>query len=306
MALGLHHLRYVVVIAEERNVTRAARRLHLSQPSLSAALRDVERQVGADLFLRRPWGMALTPAGEAFVAEARRAVDAAEAAVTDARRAARGARKHLRVGFIVGTQVELTSQIVAAFRSRHPEVALNPVEHTFADPSAGLRSEQVEVAFVMPPFISTGLVLEELLTAPRVAVLSSSHPLAERGQISIRELFDEPWIYADTDDDVCRSYWLAMEHRTSPPILGEGTRTIDRFIQLAMAGEVVGLAADWVRTAFTRPGLAFIRVPDVAPAMTALGWRADASAGLVADFVDTARAVRDAASDPNLQRFAGR
>lgn len=64
MALGLHHLRYVVVIAEEGNVTRAAQRLRLSQPSLSAALRDVERQVGADLFLRRPWGMVLTPAGE--------------------------------------------------------------------------------------------------------------------------------------------------------------------------------------------------------------------------------------------------
>jgi DNA-binding transcriptional LysR family regulator len=233
MALGLHHLRYVVVIAEEGNVTRAARRLHLSQPSLSAALREVERQVGTDLFVRHPWGMALTPAGEAFVAEARAAIGAADAAVTEARRAARGARQHLRVGFIVGTQVELTSQIVAAFRDRHPEVALDPVEHTFADPSAGLRSQQVDVAFVMPPFVSTGLVLEELLTAPRVAVLASSHPLAGRDFVEIGELFGEPWIYADTDDEVCRSYWLAMEHRTSPPILGEGTRTIDRFIQLA-------------------------------------------------------------------------
>jgi DNA-binding transcriptional LysR family regulator len=296
MALGLHHLRYVVVIAEEGNVTRAAQRLRLSQPSLSAALRDVERQVGADLFLRRPWGMVLTPAGEAFVAEARVAVDAADAAMTEARRAARGARHRLRVGFIVGTQVELTSQIVAAFRQHHPDLGVDPVEHTFSDPSAGLRTGQVDVAFVMPPFVSDGLVLEELLSAPRVAVLASTHPLARRGCVAVRELFDEPWIYADTDDEVCRSYWLAMEHRTSPPILGEGTRTIDRFIQLAMAGEVVGLAADWVRTAFTRPGLTFVPVTDVAPATTALGWRVDTHNPLVDAFIDIARSVRDAPS----------
>jgi len=94
----------------------------------------------------------------------------------------------------------------------------------------------------MPPFHHHGLRFETLYSAPRVAVLPSAHPLATRPSISVRELFDEPWIVADTDDDVCRDFWLAASHRSDPPLLGAATRSIDKFIQLVAAGEVLGLA----------------------------------------------------------------
>ncbi len=190
---------------------------------------------------------------------------------------------------IVGRSPEKTQAVA----ERVEAAAGEPVEMHCADFP---RLDQVRALGATLAAAHPGLVLEELLSAPRVAVLASTHPLARRDCVAVRELFDEPWIYADTEDEVCRSYWLAMEHRTNPPILGEGTRTIDRFIQLAMAGEVVGLAADWVRTAFTRPGLTFVPVSDVAPATTALGWRADTHNPLVDAFIDIARSVRDAPS----------
>jgi eukaryotic-like serine/threonine-protein kinase len=77
----LRHLRYFVAIAEEGHVGRAAERLHVSQPSLSAQIHDLERELGAPLFERTPRGMSLTPAGRKFLAHARRTLQAAEHAV---------------------------------------------------------------------------------------------------------------------------------------------------------------------------------------------------------------------------------
>jgi DNA-binding transcriptional LysR family regulator len=292
MPIGLHHLRYFVAVAEEGHVTRAAQRLHMAQPSLSAQIRYLERQVGGPLFRRHARGVELTPAGEAFLAAAREALSAADAAVDAARRAAQPS--HLRLGLIVGTQIEVTSTVLYAYRSRHPEVTLDLVEHSFADPSAGLNGGEVDVAFVMPPFAQEGLRFETLWSAPRVAVLPASHPLAGRAEVSVGELFDEPWIVADTDDEVCRDWWLATAHRTAPPRLGPRTRSIDKFIQLVAAREVVGLAADWVEPAFTRPGIAFVTVVDVEPATTAVAWRPGAPHPLVDGFVALARQIRDA------------
>ena len=294
MAIGLHHLRYFVVVAEEGHVSRAASRLHIAQPSLSAQIRYLEEQLGVQLFLRHPRGMQLTPAGKAFLEQARASLDAADAAVEAARRAARGDASRLAVGLIVGTQIPLTSRILSTFRESHPRVTLDLREYNFSDPSAGLNGGEVDLAFVMPPIHHSGLCIEELYEAPRLAVISSGHPLAGRRSISVTELFDDPWIVCETSDAVCRDYWLAMEHRTAPPELGFATRSLDKFIQLAMAGQVVGLAASWVEPVFSRPGISFLPVTDVAPATTALGWPPDAENPLVARFVEIARRVRDA------------
>ena len=273
MPIGLHHLRYFVTVAEEGNVSRAADRLHIAQPSLSAQIKYLENHLGTQLFRRHPRGVELTRAGALFLVEARKSIQAADAAVAAARTASRDEAGRLRIGFIVGTQVAPTSGILRAFRERYPGVELDLAEHTFADPSAGLNDGQVDVAFVMPPISHHGLSFDEICHVPRVAVVSETHPLAKRATISVRELLDDPWIVAETGDTVCRDFWLATSHRGGKPArLGHTTTSIDKFIQLAVAGEVVGLAAAWVEQAFARPGVRFLPVTDVEPAVTALAW----------------------------------
>jgi DNA-binding transcriptional LysR family regulator len=290
MSIGLHHLRYFVAVAEEGNVSRAADRLRIAQPSLSAQIRYLEKHLGTPLFRRHSRGVELTRAGELFLAEACKSIQAADAAVAAARSAARGEVGRIRIGFIVGTQVRETSRILRAFRERCPGVDLELAEYTFADPSAGLNDGEVDVAFVMPPISHNGLSFEEVDYVPRVAVVSEAHPLAHRGIISVRELFDDPWIVAQTDDPICRDYWLAMDHRGgAPPKLGPATTSIDKFIQLVVAGEVVGLAAAWAEDAFSRPGVRFVPVSDVEPAVTALAWRPSAGNPLIERFLDVAR-----------------
>src|SRR6266508_2036112 len=91
MPVGLHHLRYFVAVAEESNVSRAADRLHVAQPSLSAQIKYLEDHLGTPLFRRHPRGVELTRAGALSLAEARKSVQAADAAVAAARTAARAA-----------------------------------------------------------------------------------------------------------------------------------------------------------------------------------------------------------------------
>jgi DNA-binding transcriptional LysR family regulator len=274
MPVGLHHLRYFVAVAEEGNVSRAADRLRIAQPSLSAQIKYLERHIGTPLFQRHSRGVELTRAGALFLADARKSIKAADAAVAAARAASHDEAGTLRVGFIVGTQVEPTSRILSAFRQRYPAATLELTECNFSDPSAGLNSGDVDIAFIMPPITHNGLGIREIYHVPRVAVISAGHRLASRATISVHELFDDPWIVAETSDTICRDFWLATGHRAGrPPKLGQTTKSIDKFIQLAIAGQVVGLAAAWVEDAFARTGIRFIPVIDVEPAVTAIAWR---------------------------------
>src|SRR6185369_9605213 len=101
MAVELRHLRYFVAVAETGSLTEAAeRRLHTSQPSLSRQLRDLELEVGAQLMIRGPRGVTLTPAGRAFLDHARLALLQASEAVAGARRAVRPVKASFSVGFL--------------------------------------------------------------------------------------------------------------------------------------------------------------------------------------------------------------
>src|SRR5438045_9315751 len=98
MRMELRHLRYFVAVAEERHVTRAAARLGIQQPPLSQQIRALETELELQLFRRKPRGVGLTPAGEAFLAEARIVRERAEQAVLAARRAASGQAGRLGLG----------------------------------------------------------------------------------------------------------------------------------------------------------------------------------------------------------------
>ncbi len=187
----LRELRYFIAVAEELNFTRAAARLGLAQPPLSAAIGKLERKLGVRLLERTSRRVALTPAGAVLLEQGRIAVEAVGAAVERTRRA--GTRpSRLTVAVKPGTGIDLLQKIIQRY-AQDPQV---PEAHLLfghpGGPAAAVRGGAADVAILRAPFDQRGLDTELLLTEPRVAVLPARHHLAGRTELRRADLAGEP------------------------------------------------------------------------------------------------------------------
>ena len=126
--MDLKQLRYFVVVAEERSVTRAAVRLHLTQPPLSAQLARLEHELGAELFVRHRRGVELTEAGRELLGHAKRLLAGIDAATDSVRRLGEGRAGRLTVAFVSATAPTVLAPLLGRFHGDRPDVALDFVE----------------------------------------------------------------------------------------------------------------------------------------------------------------------------------
>ena len=189
MSVELRLMRYVIAVAEEGSFQRAAERLHMAQPPLSRQIRQVERQLGVDLFHRRP--TRLTEPGRVFVASAREVLAEAERAVARTRQAARAEVGVVRVGYGPTTAWEEMPRLVAAMRDEHPGVELETRETWDAELEAALRDGALDVGLgrhlPVPPRFATQTLRRERFAV----VVGDEHPLAQRATVALRDLRGE-------------------------------------------------------------------------------------------------------------------
>ena len=174
----LRHLRYFVAVAEELNFSRAARRLRMAQPPLSAAIRQLEAELGTDLFRRSSREVALTEAGRVLLDGARRTLAEAERALSATRRAGAGELGSLRIGFSWSARFETLPALGRAFRARRPDVELLTEEMWNARMIEALRAGAIDLAVALSPQISDGLTYTPIRSERVVAILSSNHARA--------------------------------------------------------------------------------------------------------------------------------
>jgi LysR family transcriptional regulator, benzoate and cis,cis-muconate-responsive activator of ben and cat genes len=191
----LRHLRYFVAVAEELNFSRAAERLHMAQPPLSLAIRQLERELGAELFQRSTREVTLTEPGRAFLEGARRTLAEAERAVVSAKRAAAGDVGKLRLAFSWSARYETLPALGQAFRARHPDVELLAQEMWNAQMLPALRSGAVDVALALCPEVAADTVREVIRAEPVVAVLGAGHALAGEEAIALSALAEEEFVF---------------------------------------------------------------------------------------------------------------
>jgi len=286
----LRVLRYFVAVAEELHFGRAAARLRIAQPSLSVQIRKLEHSLGAQLLVRTSRHVELTPAGEVLLAEAKKLLVSAERLAAATREAANGMRGTLVVGFQANAAAELTPKILSAFQARFPRIQVEMRSHDFADPYVGLSTGSVDVAFVRPPvLLQDWLALETLFVEPRVLVVSSDHPIAERPRISVADVVNEPFV-ARRAPEHWRDFWLATDVRDAHPVrLGAEVATVDECFEAILSRRGMAFTQASTQRFYDRPGLAFIPVTDVPPSPLAIAWRKDMETPPVRDFVETAR-----------------
>jgi DNA-binding transcriptional LysR family regulator len=180
--MDLRHLRYFLVVAEERHITRAAARLGLQQPPLSQQIHALEKELGTKLFTRLPRGVELTPAGEGFLEEARAVLSGVERAAARARAAAMGQRGRISIGLTTSASLhpEVT-RMLRAYAESHAAVALDLHANSAAGLTEALLRQDVQAAIIRAAVARPAdLVFRELTREEMLIALPADHRLLSR------------------------------------------------------------------------------------------------------------------------------
>jgi DNA-binding transcriptional LysR family regulator len=198
----LRHLRYFIAAAEEENVSRAALKLHVSQPALSRQIRDLEDELRFALFQRTAKSVQLTDAGRAFLVEARDVLKRADDAVDRARAIAAGGRGELHIGYAPSPTARILPTTLRAFQARMSKVRVRLHDLSSEEMVAGLRDGQIEAAVLVRPTraMLRGLRFEELARDPICLAVPPKHPLARHRTITIAEVAREPLVVFSRKD----------------------------------------------------------------------------------------------------------
>ncbi|MFB6618769.1 LysR family transcriptional regulator [Streptomyces sp. NPDC085524] len=277
--MELRTLRYFVAVAEELHFGRAATRLHMSQPPLSRAVKQLEAEVGARLFTRSPTGVTLTPVGTVLLDEARALLDHADRVRVRVSAAAGAAT--ITIGILGDGTDPGVSRLAAAFRRSRPGIDVRIREADLSDPTCGLRAGLVDVALTRAPFDETALTVRTLRADPVGVVLRADDPLARRDGLQLAELSDRRWFrFPQGTDPVWQSYWNGGMPRGGPVV-----RAVQECVQAVLWNGTVGLAPLGHELS---PELVVVPLIDMPPSRVVAAWNEGDTNPLIRSFIETA------------------
>jgi DNA-binding transcriptional LysR family regulator len=291
--MELRHLRYFVAVADAENVSRAALKLHVSQPGLSRQIRDLEEELGFALFTRDAKSLRLTEAGRAFQGEARAVLERVGEALKTARAVAAGAGGELHIGYAPSLMVRLLPPALRAFQAGPPQARALLHDLSTEEMLAGLRDGALQIAFpARPPRAALrGLRFEELLRDSLCLAVAPKHPLARRRTVSLAEVAREPLIaysrkeYPEYHDSLAE---LFANVKIKPQIAGEHDG-VTSLIAAVEAGGGVALVTESV-VCLTGPRLKLIPLsPSPEPIVIGAAWPASGLTPAAKRFLDFAR-----------------
>lgn len=191
-SIDLRQFRYFLAVSETLNVGRAAVRLHISQPPLSRQIRQLEDQLGVDLFVRTPTGMTLTKAGLAFLPEVRRTLAQAEKSVSVAKAAGGVQSDRFVVGYTTVFDRSAIPDVLDRLQMQCPDCRITSKGKHSISLVRDIRNGSMDVAFIGLHTEARGLRVETVLEQPLMVALPSRHPLARKRRIGFDDLRDAP------------------------------------------------------------------------------------------------------------------
>lgn len=267
MSIELRHLRCFLAIAEESSVTRAAVRLHLTQPAVSRTLAALEKHLGARLADRSTHHLTLTAEGRAFRDKAAVAV----AAFDEALDADHLRRRPLRLGHAWSALGPYTTPLLRRWQREHPCTPLELLR--IDDRTAGLARGEVDAALLRGPVETPGLVKTPLFVEDRMGAVPSDGPLAARTSLTLADLAPEVLLVNTVSGTATPALW--------PPGTGPArTMTVtntDDWLTAIAAAHGVGVTGTSTAAVHPHPGVAYVPLTDAPPLQVFLAWRAGAS-----------------------------
>jgi DNA-binding transcriptional LysR family regulator len=292
MQLELRHLRYFLAVAEELNFSRAAERLHIAQPALSAQIRSLETQLGTELFSRTTRKVDLTPAGELLLADAREIVERADRAAAKVAAAARGDRGTLRVAFAAHGAGETSNEIFRRFAEEYPGIDVVLVESATLEGLQQLVADhEADAAFAWLPVLNDELESEIVFSEPKAVAMHPEHLLAAQEEVRPEDLESEPIVSSwEHYSPATTAYSLAPFRRERSEIDLHAT-SVDACLSLVARGVAVYVVPESAQRFYGRPDVVYRPLTRVEPASVALVWHRETQNAAVAPFVEIARQV---------------
>lgn len=221
--MDVSKLRYFIAVAEERNISRAAARLHISQPPLTRHIQTLEEDLGVQLFKRTSWGVELTQAGEILLADAHNIRSLVDQATDRVQRAGKGQVGRLDIGVFGSGALQIVPEILSAYTGAYPavKIVLHNTHRTLQ--IEALRQGRALIAFdrYLPaePDVATEVVAHE----PFMVALNTRNPLAAQDEVAIEQLGDEQLVIGGAPGSDTSSIILGLcrAHGVEPRIVQE-------------------------------------------------------------------------------------
>jgi LysR family transcriptional regulator, benzoate and cis,cis-muconate-responsive activator of ben and cat genes len=291
--MELRHLRYFVAVAEEENVSRAALKLHVSQPGISRQIHDLEDEIGFQLFERSAKSVRLTGAGKVFLTEAKSVLQHTDDAVKKARAAAGGTNGEINVGYAPSLTIQILPQALRKFQEKFPGVRVALHDLSTEEMLAQLGEKKLQVALtVRPPAkLLRGLNFEELARYAACVAVAPKHPLAKSKSISLEQISREPLIAYSRKD--YPEYHEMLEKLFAPVgrmprIVGEHDG-VSSIVAAVEAGRGFALVPSCVAS-MVGPRLKLLPLKPALPAVLVVAiWRKESETDLVKHFIAAAR-----------------
>jgi len=281
MTIELRHLRGFAAIAEEGNLTRAAARLHLTQPALTRTLQQLEAHLGTRLVDRSTHHLMLTPAGHAF----RRKAVAALAAVDHALDPSQSRALPLRFGHAWSALGAHTTTLLRRWKRAHPETPLELLR--LDERTAGLDRGAVDIAVVRIVTDVPGVRSVRLTTEARMAVVADNSPLAGRSTLSLADLAVRPVALNTATGSTTLGLWPLGE----APSQIVPVKNTDDWLAIITAGDAVGVTAAATSAMHPNPAVRYIPLTDAPPVEVFLAWHEPLTHPAVPDLIALAHEV---------------
>jgi DNA-binding transcriptional LysR family regulator len=239
--MNLNHLRAFVAVADSLSFSRAAKRLHVSQPALSNQIKLLEEDLGAKLFERNRRSVSLTNAGKEILDDAERLLSTADEIRQRVRRISGGAAGALRIGFVASATTDIIPRMTVAFRKNFPEVSLELKNLPTVPQIDALRQRTLDAGIVRLPLGQGDIEVLPLASEPFAIVVSKQHAAAG-SKITVRDLAGEPFVcYSERLAPAFFQHWTGLCRKAGfTPRIVQEVAEMETALALVSAG--VGVA----------------------------------------------------------------
>ena len=292
--MELRHLRYFLAVAEELHFARAAERLHIEQSPLSRAIRELEEELGAQLFVRTSRSTRLTLAGKLLMENAPRVLLALDQARESVKAAANGFHGRLRVALSDGITPSRLPALLARCREEDPEIEIRLFEVPLAQQLSGLRDDLYDAGFSMADEVGDGIIIEPAWEDELMVAMPARHELLAHRRVPLDEVLQHPLVLGDPA--VCEGHAKQIDRilrkQDREPLIEQYVATFDVMMTFVSAGLALGLAGAAHIASSREPGVVGRPLAGKSPMLTTYLLRRDAEPSqALARFIERVEAL---------------